>query len=413
MSNPEPLSPKHEQSDRRRRSGWLALLASVSAVAIVAIAVDFNGSFRSPHFSSVPPSAIAAELTAQPVASTPPQSGFADVVARTKPAVVSVQVEVVQSASAVQGDPRSGGPQPGTPFFRFFGQPDAPAPPHGPTLVGEGAGFFVSTDGYVVTNNHVVENARRVQVTIDDGSVYPARVIGTDPKTDLALIKVDANRSFPHVKFASQLPRVGDWVVAIGNPFGLGNTVTAGIVSAIGRDIGAGPYDRFIQVDAPINRGNSGGPTFDLNGNVVGINSIIFSPSGGSVGIGFDIPADTAKAVTASLMHSGHVVRGWLGVQIQDLTPDLAASLGISQQTGALIAQTEPGSPAARAGLDAGDVVTAVNGTPIKDARALAEDIAALAPGSSVKLDLIRQAGARSMTLTLGTMPEPQQAPPA
>ena len=188
------------------------------------------------------------------------------------------------------------------------------------TIVGEGSGFFISPDGYAVTNNHVVDHASSVQVTTDDGTIYTAKVIGTDPKTDLALIKVDGKSDFPYVKFAEHPPKVGDWVVAVGNPFGLGGTVTAGIVSARGRDIGAGPYDDYIQIDAPINKGNSGGPAFDVDGNVIGVNTAIYSPSGGSVGIGFDIPADTAKMVVAELKKDGHVTRGWLGVQIQPVT---------------------------------------------------------------------------------------------
>ena len=187
-------------------------------------------------------------------------------------------------------------------------------------VMGEGAGFFISADGYAVTANHVVDHAQSVQITIADGQTYKARIIGTDPGTDLAVIKVDANKTFPYVKFADQQPRVGDWVVAIGNPFGLGNTATAGIVSALARDIGTSTYDNFLQIDAPINQGNSGGPTFNMQGEVVGINDAIFTPSGGSVGIGFDVPADTAKTITAELEKSGQVTRAWLGVQIQDVT---------------------------------------------------------------------------------------------
>ena len=186
--------------------------------------------------------------------------------------------------------------------------------------MGEGAGFFVSADGYAVTANHVVDNAQSVQITTADGQTYKARVIGTDPGTDLAVIKIDANKTFPYVKFADQQPRVGDWVVAIGNPFGLGNTATAGIVSALARDIGTSTYDNFLQIDAPINQGNSGGPTFNMQGEVVGINDAIFTPSGGSVGIGFDVPANTAKTITAELEKSGHVTRAWLGIQVQDVT---------------------------------------------------------------------------------------------
>src|SRR5215471_13975624 len=243
--------------------------------------------------------------------------GFADIVAKVKPAVISVRVKVSGSAEpAVMQDNREDYEQqipvqPGSPLDKFFqqfgdqfgqrfGRQFGPhAPQRRDTMTGEGSGFFISADGYAVTNNHVVDRAKSVQVTTDDGTVYTAKVVGTDPKTDLALIKVDGNKDFPFVKFAEHAPQVGDWVVAVGNPFGLGGTVTAGIVSARGRDIGAGPYDDYLQIDAPINKGNSGGPAFDVNGNVIGVNTAIFSPSGGSVGIGFDIPADTAKMVVA------------------------------------------------------------------------------------------------------------------
>jgi serine protease Do len=197
-------------------------------------------------------------------------------------------------------------------------------------ITGQGSGFFITADGYAVTNNHVVQNAERVQVTADDGKTYSAKVIGTDQRTDLALIKVDGS-DFPYVKLADHTPRIGDWVLVVGNPFGLGGTVTAGIVSARGRDIGAGPYDDFIQIDAPVNKGNSGGPTFDVEGNVIGVNTAIFSPSGGSVGIAFDIPAETVKSVVAQLRDKGTVTRGWIGVQIQPVTPDITESLGLKE----------------------------------------------------------------------------------
>ena len=221
---------------------------------------------------------------------------------------------------------------------------------------------------------------KSVQVTTDDGTIYTAKVVGTDQKTDLALIKVDGKGDFPYVKFADHSPQVGDWVVAVGNPFGLGGTVTAGIVSARGRDIGAGPYDDYVQIDAPINKGNSGGPAFDVNGNVIGVNTAIYSPSGGSVGIGFDIPADTVKMVVAQLQKDGHVTRGWLGVQIQPVTAGIADGLGLKKAEGALVDEPQSGSPAAKAGIQSGDVITAVNGTPVKDARDLARTIGFMAP---------------------------------
>ena len=276
-------------------------------------------------------------------------------------------------------------------------------------ITGQGSGFFITADGYAVTNNHVVQNAENVQVTTDDGKTYTAKVIGTDPRTDLALIKVDG-KDFPYVKLADSAPRVGDWVLAVGNPFGLGGTVTAGIVSARGRDIGAGPYDDFIQIDAPVNKGNSGGPTFDVDGNVIGVNTAIFSPSGGSVGIAFDIPADTVKNVVTQLREKGSVTRGWIGVQIQPVTPDLADSLGLKKAAGALVSEPQPNSPAAKAGIESGDVITSVDGTSVADARELARRIGTMAPGTSVKLGLIHQGQEKTVTLTLGTLPSERQA---
>ena len=202
-----------------------------------------------------------------------------------------------------------------------------------------------------MTNNHVVDKAKAVEITTDDGKTYDAKVIGTDPRTDLALIKVDGRSDFPFVKLAETSPRIGDWVVAVGNPFGLGGTVTAGIVSARGRDIGSGPYDDYIQIDAPVNKGNSGGPTFDMEGNVIGVNTAIFSPSGGSVGIAFDIPAETVKTVVAQLKDKGFVSRGWIGVQIQSVTSDIAEGLGLKGTEGALVAEPQADSPAAKAGI--------------------------------------------------------------
>ena len=250
-------------------------------------------------------------------------------------------------------------------------------------ITGQGSGFFISADGYAVTNFHVVDQADTVEVATDDGKTYSAKVVGRDQRTDLALIKIDGRSDFPFVKLAETPPRIGDWVIAVGNPFGLSSTVTAGIVSARGRDIGAGPYDDFIQIDAPVNRGNSGGPTFDVNGNVIGVNAAIFSPSGGNVGIAFAIPAETVKMVVDQLREKGSVTRGWLGVQIQSVTADLAESLGLKKAEGALIAEPQPDSPASKAGIKAGDVIVSIDGTPVKDARDLARKVAAMAPGSA------------------------------
>ncbi len=337
--------------------------------------------------------------------------GFADIVAKVKPAVISVRVKMEQDITPSAGMSDDDIPfPPGSPFERFFkrfGMPNGEG--RHQVITGQGSGFFITADGYAVTNNHVVQKAENVQVTTDDGKIYAAKVIGTDPRTDLALIKVDG-KDFPYVKFADATPRIGDWVLAVGNPFGLGGTVTAGIVSARGRDIGAGPYDDFIQIDAPVNKGNSGGPSFDVDGNVIGVNTAIFSPSGGSVGIAFDIPADTVKTVIAQLRDKGSVTRGWIGVQIQSVTPDLADSLGLKKAAGALVSEPQPNSPAAKAGIESGDVITAVNGKSIADARELARKIGTMAPGASVKLDLFRQGQEKSVDLTLGTLPSEHQA---
>jgi serine protease Do len=303
----------------------------------------------------------------------------------------------------------------GTPFEHFFNAPGSPFKQfrggqgggNGHHFVmAQGSGFFISPDGYLVTNNHVASDAVSLEVIMDDGKTYSAKVIGTDPKTDLALLKVDGRTDFPYVKFSHSEVHVGDWVVAMGNPFGLGGTVTAGIVSARGRDIGEGPYDDFLQIDAPVNKGNSGGPTFDQDAQVVGVNTAIYSPSGGSVGIAFDIPAATVERVVGELKEHGHVTRGWLGVQVQPVTPDLADSLGLKTAEGALIAEPQSGSPAQKAGLKAGDVIVSVNGGPVKDARDLARKIAGLAPGTDIKLQIVRGGGEESVSLKVGELPE-------
>jgi serine protease Do len=336
--------------------------------------------------------------------------GFADIVEKVKPAVISVRVKV-DGGSQTTGLGNNEIPPGLREFFRRFGMPDVPGNPrnlpegHGHNVItGQGSGFFISADGYAVTNNHVVEKAESVNVTTDDGKTHKAKVIGTDPRTDLALIKVE-NGPFPYVKLSDKAPRIGDWVLAVGNPFGLGGTVTAGIVSARGRDIGASAYDDFIQIDAPVNKGNSGGPTFDTDGNVIGVNTAIFSPSGGSVGIAFAIPADTVNNVITQLREHGSVTRGWIGVQIQPVTQDIADSLGLKKAEGALVAEPQKDSPAVQAGIEAGDVITAVDGKPIKDARDLAKKIGVLSPKTSVKLAVLHKGSEKTVTLTLGEMP--------
>src|SRR5450631_3118454 len=347
--------------------------------------------------------------------------GFADIVERVKPSVISVKVNINEKIAKDDSSSNEDSPfQPGSPmerFFRRFGGPDGlppgqrggPRGGHG-AVTGQGSGFFISADGFAVTNNHVVDGADKVEVTTDDGKTYSAKVIGTDARTDVALIKVEGGANFPFAKLSDGKPRIGDWVLAVGNPFGLGGTVTAGIVSASGRDIGNGPYDDFIQIDAPVNKGNSGGPAFNMQGEVVGVNTAIYSPSGGSVGIAFSIPAGTVKSVIGQLKDKGTVNRGWIGVQIQPVTQDIADSLGLKQAEGALVAEPQSDGPAAKAGIEPGDVVTAVNGQPIKDARELARIIGRFAPGNAVKLDVLHKGNNKVVGLTLGQLPNVQEA---
>ncbi|HLH97268.1 MAG TPA: Do family serine endopeptidase [Xanthobacteraceae bacterium] len=385
----------------------LRRLALMGSVAGVALAVVLGGpSFRQASFSAFSNPVQAAETNLQHPAD------FADLIAHVKPAVISVRVKMTESSSDDGSDNsqmqkffqqfgRQFGQEFGQDFGQQFGQPQRRS------VTGEGSGFFISADGYAVTNNHVVDHATTVTVTTDDGKTHTAKVVGTDPRSDLALIKVDGS-NFPYVKFSDHPPRIGEWAVAVGNPFGLGGTVTAGIVSATGRDIGSA--NDYIQIDAPINRGNSGGPTFDTDGNVMGINTAIFSPSGGSVGIGFDIPAATAKNVIAQLKENGHVTRGYLGVQIQPVTSEMADALGLKQTKGALVAEPQSGSPAAKAGVKSGDVIVSVDGKDVKDARELSQKIATMSPGTSVELGIIRDGKDQTINVTLAQMQNERQA---
>src|SRR5579872_5957768 len=395
----------------------LALMASV--VAGLGVAVYGFGPSAGPVdiFTTSAHAQVNNEVrkVAQPI-------GFADIVERVKPSVISVKVNINEKiAKNDNGDNSENGDspfQPGSPmerFFRRFGGGDLPpglrAIPRGRGMVtGQGSGFFISADGFAVTNNHVVDGADKVEVTTDDGKTYTAKVIGTDARTDLALIKVEGGSNFPFAKLSDGKPRIGDWVLAVGNPFGLGGTVTAGIVSASGRDIGNGPYDDFIQIDAPVNKGNSGCPAFNTEGEVMGVNTAIYSPSGGSVGIAFSIPASTVKNVIAQLKDKGTVSRGWIGVQIQPVTADIADSLGMKKAEGALVAEPQANGPAAKAGIESGDVITAVNGEPVKDARELARTIGGLPPGNAVKLNVLHKGADKTINLSLGQLPNAVEA---
>lgn len=339
---------------------------------------------------------------------------FADVVEEVRPAVVSVRVRSAgrEAVGAEDNDSPFFDLPEGSPMEKFFeqfkqGPRNGRRGPRRSTNLG--SGFFISDDGFVVTNNHVVSKGKTLTVILDDGSEYDATVIGTDEKTDLALLKVDSDEKFTYVKFAEGDARVGDWVVAVGNPFGLGGTVTAGIISAHGRQIGAGPYDDFIQIDAAVNRGNSGGPAFNFKGEVVGVNTAIFSPSGGNVGIAFAIPADIAERIVDDLMDDGSVIRGWLGVQIQPVTLEIADSLSLDGEGGALVAEALSNSPAEKAGLESGDTILAINGNSVEGPRELALMISEMEPGSTVNVTFWRGGEEHEMNVTLGTLPESQE----
>jgi serine protease Do len=383
-------------------------------MASVGLGVAVYGFSPAPGAFDIFGAAAHAQVN-QAVSNVAQPAGFADMVERVKPSVISVKVTMKKATEASEKSDDEGSGSPMERFFRQFGGPDGvpQMPGHEGRrreMMGQGSGFFISSDGYAVTNNHVVEGADKVEVTTDAGKTYTAKVIGTDSRTDLALIKVEGGSGFPFARLSEGKARIGDWVLAVGNPFGLGGTVTAGIVSASGRDIGNGPYDDFIQIDAPVNKGNSGGPAFNMQGEVAGVNTAIYSPSGGSVGIAFSIPAATVKSVIAQLKDKGAVSRGWIGVQIQPVTQDIADSMGLKQAEGALVAEPQKDGPAAKAGIASGDVITAVNGQSIKDARELARVIGGLAPGSAVKLDTLRNGKSKVVNLTLGQLPNAQEA---
>lgn len=351
--------------------------------------------------------------------------GFADVVEKVTPAVVSVRVKSdvkTRNFSQSGGNPLDIIPgfrdlpkdHPFNRFFREFGErgerqegkkKDGNEAPRR-RFSGQGSGFFISEDGLVVTNNHVVDGGAEYFVVTNDGKELEAELIGKDARTDLALLQVKEKKKFTYVKFADQDSRVGEWVVAVGNPFGLGGTVTAGIISARGRDIGASRYNDFIQIDAAVNKGNSGGPAFNLNGEVIGINTAIFSPSGGNVGIAFAIPAETAKSVITDLRSDGKVVRGFLGVQIQDITRDLADGIGLADTAGALVASTSAETPAGKAGVKSGDAIIAVNGEKVEDTKDLSRRIAGFRPDTKVALTVFRAGESQDIEVTLGTLPE-------
>ncbi|MCW5725195.1 MAG: Do family serine endopeptidase [Maricaulaceae bacterium] len=404
------------------QSNAIRRLRRFGGASILALSIFTAGAMLAPSMSA------GAQQVQPPYAFQAPNGApmsFADLIERVSPAVVSINARV-QAPSMAPGQTPPGfeglPPQFREWLEREFGGPGAPQPREGRSL---GSGFFISADGHIVTNNHVIENATEITVALSDEREFPARIIGRDPLTDLAVLKVDSDTAFPFVRLdPNPRIRVGDWVVAVGNPFGLGGTATAGIVSATGRELRrVSSQNPFIQIDAPINRGNSGGPAFDLNGNVIGVNSAIFSPSGGNVGIGFAIPSEVAAPIVAQIIERGRVSRGWLGVTIQDIDEDIAESLGLSNRRGALVSAVVNDSPAASGGLQRGDVVLRMNDREVSDSTDLTRRIGATPQGEQVQFRVLRDGRERTLRVTLGERPDeealtalttgqPEAAPP-
>jgi serine protease Do len=389
---------------KTRHLGYASAVAGLALVGVIGLGLP-----QSAVHAQRPDAGIQTPFGRAPLS-------FADIVERVKPAVVSIHVTNGGGPKLAQGPKGSPkGPRDFLPdlpddhplneFFKNLPKEwrGLPSPSPRPSLA-QGSGFVISADGYVVTNNHVVDSASKIQVSFDPDNKYEAELVGTDQRTDIALLKIKSSQPFPFVKFSDKTPRVGDWVLAVGNPFGLGGSVTAGIVSAHGREIGSGPYD-YMQIDAAVNKGNSGGPTFNLDGEVVGVNSAIYSPTGGNVGIAFAIPARTASEVVAQLKNSGSVSRGWLGVKIQNVDEDTAASLGLSEPKGALISEVTAAGPAEAAGLKNGDAILSVNGNKVADSRDLARQIAGLSPNSKVDVRILRGQKEQTVAVKLGKFP--------
>src|SRR5438552_16865999 len=350
---------------------------------------------------------------------TPFADVFAQLAAKLVSGVVNISTTQISAAPIAKGGPEAQLPGPGAPldeFFRdFFGEKGAPGAPNPPTsrLASLGSGFIIDPSGLIVTNNHVIANAEQIAVTLSDDTTLQAQVIGRDSVTDLALVKVDAKTPLPAANWGeSTKARVGDWVLAIGNPFGLGGSVTAGIISATARDIHSGPYDDYLQTDASINRGNSGGPMFNLAGEVIGINTAIYSPSGGSIGIGFAIPSAMAQPIIEQLKATGKVERGWIGARIQPVTDDIAESVGLDKNRGAMVAAIDPGSPAAQAKLQPGDVILSYDGKPIERSRQLPRLVADTPPDKVVKLTIWRDGKEREVELKVIALNPNRPAPP-
>ncbi|HWD29260.1 MAG TPA: DegQ family serine endoprotease [Rhizomicrobium sp.] len=406
-----------EQTDQKphpilRHRRTVALGTAAATVLIGLSAFAFVPGVRTASDLTADGNGAPRQMAATDVRTTPRmlENGapfsFADLVERVSPAVVTITAETVETGPVASDDL----PAPFRDFFNQYGGGQGqPARPR--KAISAGSGFIIDRNGLVVTNNHVIDNSHKITVKLPDGRTYDAKLIGTDALTDVALLKIKADKPLPTVEFGDDRQvRVGDWVVAVGNPFGLSNSVTAGIVSSLGRNIGGSNYNDFIQIDAPINRGNSGGPTFDLRGQVIGMNSMIFSPSGGSVGIGFAIPASTIHDVITQLQTKGHVDRGYLGVNIQSLTPEIASSLGIANPKGAIIAEVVAGGPAAQAGFQQGDVVLALNGRAVEDSADLTRHIATLPAGATATFSIMRNGAQKNVTAKIGSRPDQRVA---
>ena len=397
------MNGQRKEGVARRVSGKQTLFATTAVAAAVIAALHFGMPAKDANAAVAP---VDKNLPSASIQIAPPS--FASLIEAVKPAVVSI----ASSQPMMRGMSGHGNrfelPE-GSPFKEFFEEHFKDRMPEGmpgPERQAMGSGFIIDPEGHVVTNNHVVANAGEITVILHDGSKHKAEVKGRDPKTDLALLKIDTGDALAYVRFGdSDKAKVGDWVVAVGNPFGLGGSVSAGIISARGRDIRSGPYDDYLQIDAPINRGNSGGPLFDAGGRVVGINTAIFSPSGGNVGIGFAIPASLAEPVIAELKRDGKIERGWLGVHIQSIDETLAATMNLDDAEGALVSQVEPGSPAERAGLQTGDVIVGFGDKEVENARALPRMVAATDEGDNVPVTVLRDGKKKSLEVTLGSLP--------
>jgi serine protease Do len=421
------MKTPYGSNDQGRKPGLRRMTAALLlGTALIGVPVGAILTFDRP---AVAQSQNEATTSIVPVA----PGSFAGLVRQVTPAVVNVST-VEHPAASRMADRDDGGEMQqfqgqgqGSPFDQFFKRffdEQQPGGRHGQrggggggddadqVVHGAGSGFIIDPAGYIVTNNHVVKDADadKITVTLNDGTEIPAKVVGTDEKTDLALLKIDTDKKLTSVEWGdSDAAQVGDWVVAVGNPFGLGGSVTAGIVSARGRDLHSGPFDDFLQIDAPINRGNSGGPSFDTSGKVIGINSAIYSPSGGSVGIGFAIPSNLAKTVIAQIRDHGSVQRGWLGVQIQAVTPEMADALGLDKAKGALVADVQDDSPALKAGLKQGDVILTFDGKPVNQLSELPRLVADTAAGKTVPVEVLRNGKSETVQVDIAKLPNSQQ----